>query len=319
VKLSDLIKNLSVTVPDGYSLDIKIERLNTLKDGKEGELSFLHNKNYTSQLKESRVSAVLIHKNSLSNTPENIVPLIADNPYIELAKASKLFATPFESSDRGEAVVGENTEIDSSVHIGNGSVIGKNVRIFANSYIGDGVTIGDNSIIYLNVSLYKDSKIGKDVIIHSGSVIGSDGFGFATDSTGEHIKIYQNGYVEIGDSVEIGANCTVDRAVFDKTVIRAGTKIDNLVHIGHNADIGENSILVGQSGISGSTTIGRNFVLGGQAGVAGHLKIAPFTTVTARAGVTKSIRDSGKYWSGFPLFEHRKWLKLQAKISSLLK
>jgi UDP-3-O-[3-hydroxymyristoyl] glucosamine N-acyltransferase len=319
MKLSHLIESLNVTAPDGQDLDIEIEGLNTLKDGKEGELSFLHNENYISQLKDTRVTAILIHKKYLSEVPDSVIPLVSDNPYIELAKASKLFSTPFEDKSRGDASIGENTDIDSSVHIGNGAVIGKNVRIFANSYIGDNVEIGDNTVIYPNVTLYKDTIIGKDVIIHSGTVIGSDGYGFATDSTGKHIKIYQNGYVEIGDSVEIGANCTVDRAVFERTVIRTGTKIDNLVHIGHNSDIGEHSLLVGQSGISGSTTVGRNFVLGGQSGVAGHLKIAPFTTVTARAGVTKSIRESGKYWSGFPLFEHRKWLKLQAKISSLLK
>jgi UDP-3-O-[3-hydroxymyristoyl] glucosamine N-acyltransferase len=155
----------------------------------------------------------------------------------------------------------------------------------AGAYIGDDVKIGDNTIIYPNVTVYRDCKIGSDCIIHAGTVIGSDGFGFANTKDGKYIKIYQNGNVEIGNDVEIGANCTIDRAVFKTTKIDNGVRIDNLVHIGHNCKIGTGSILVSQVGLSGSTTLNHYVVMGGQSGAAGHLEIAPFTTIAARGGV----------------------------------
>jgi UDP-3-O-[3-hydroxymyristoyl] glucosamine N-acyltransferase len=154
-------------------------------------------------------------------------------------------------------------------------------------------------------------------MIHSGSAVGSDGFGYAHTKTGEHVKLYQNGNVVIEDDVEIGANTTIDCAVFGSTVIKRGTKIDNLVQIGHNCIVGEHTIMVSQSGIAGSTTLGRNVVMGGQAAAAGHLSIASFTTLAARSGVTKSIIKGGIY-SGFPLMEHKLWLKLQAKLAKIV-
>ena len=155
--------------------------------------------------------------------------------------------------------------------------------------------------------------IGNDCIIHAGTVIGSDGFGFANTKDGKYIKIYQNGNVIIGSDVEIGANCTIDRAVFKSTIIEDGVRIDNLVHIAHNCKIGKGCILVTQVGLSGSTTLHPYVVMGGQSATSGHLEIA-FTTIAARGGVTKSITEPKKSWAGFPLFEHRQWLKLQSKI-----
>jgi UDP-3-O-[3-hydroxymyristoyl] glucosamine N-acyltransferase len=154
-------------------------------------------------------------------------------------------------------------------------------------------------------------------MIHAGSVVGSDGFGYAHTKLGEHIKLYQNGNVVIEDDVEIGANTTIDCAVFGSTVIKKGSKIDNLIQIGHNCIVGEHCIMVSQSGLAGSTTLGRNVVMGGQSATAGHLTIAPFTTFAARSGVTKSITERGVY-SGFPLMEHKLWLKLQAKLAKIL-
>jgi UDP-3-O-[3-hydroxymyristoyl] glucosamine N-acyltransferase len=154
-------------------------------------------------------------------------------------------------------------------------------------------------------------------MIHAGTVIGSDGFGYAHTKMGEHIKLYQNGNVIIEDDVEIGANTTVDCAVFGSTIVKQGSKIDNLVQIGHNCVVGEYSILVSQSGLAGSTTLGRNVVMGGQSATAGHLSIAPFTTLAARSGVTKSIINKGVY-SGFPLMEHKLWLKMQAKLAKMM-
>jgi UDP-3-O-[3-hydroxymyristoyl] glucosamine N-acyltransferase len=188
----------------------------------------------------------------------------------------------------------------------------------ASAYVGDNVTVGSDTIIYPNVTIYHHSQIGNNCILHAGAVIGSDGYGFAHTKMGEHIKIYQNGNVIVEDEVEIGANSTVDRAVFGTTHIRKGTKIDNLVQIGHNCDIGEYSLLAGQAGIAGSTSTGRNVIFGGQSGTAGHLHIEDFVTIAGKAGVTKSLKGS-KTYAGFPAIEHPSWLKLQAKINGLIK
>jgi UDP-3-O-[3-hydroxymyristoyl] glucosamine N-acyltransferase len=155
-------------------------------------------------------------------------------------------------------------------------------------------------------------------MIHSGTVVGCDGYGFAHTKQGEHIKIYQNGNVVIEEDVEIGANCTIDRAVFDSTIIRKGSKLDNLIQIAHNCDLGEHTLMAAQSGLAGSTTLERNVVMGGQSATAGHLKVGAFATIAGKSGVTKSL-EGGKTYSGFPAIDHIAWLKIQAKISGLLK
>jgi UDP-3-O-[3-hydroxymyristoyl] glucosamine N-acyltransferase len=203
-----------------------------------------------------------------------------------------------------------------NAYIGKGAKIGDNSIVMSGAYVGDYANIGDNTILYPNSVVYRDCIVGNNCIIHAGAVIGSDGFGFAHTKTGEHVKIYQNGIVIVEDDVEIGANTTIDRAVFGITRIKRGTKIDNLVQIGHNCEIGEYSIIVSQTGIAGSSTLGRNVVMGGQSATAGHLSIGAFATIAARGGVTKSI-EGGKTYSGFPLMEHKEWLRLQAKISKL--
>jgi UDP-3-O-[3-hydroxymyristoyl] glucosamine N-acyltransferase len=301
--------------------DIEIFKLNSLQDGKKGELSFLQNSNYLKDLKNTEVSAVFISRENLEYVPENVIPIVVENPYLALAKISGFFSSPIEIDPKNKISpeIGENCEIAENVFLGSGVVIGKGTKIMHNSYIGDGVEIGENSLIYPNVTIYKESVIGKSVIIHSGSVIGSDGFGFATTEFGEHVKIHQNGNVVIEDDVEIGSNSTIDRAVFNSTIIRKGCRIDNLVQIGHNCEIGEWSVLVSQSGVAGSSKLGRNVIMGGQSAVSGHLKIAPFTTITGKTGVTKNIKKSGLYLSGYPAYEHKTWLKLQAKIAKFFK
>ena len=178
--------------------------------------------------------------------------------------------------------------------------------------------IGEGTILYPNVVVYRDCKIGKNCIIHAGTVIGSDGYGFAHTKDGKHVKIYQNGNVVIEDEVEIGANCTIDRAVFGTTLIKSGTKLDNLIQIGHNCEIGQNVLMASQVGISGSTKLGKNVVMGGQSATAGHLEIGDFATIAARGGVTKSLKG-GKTYAGFPVMEHRLWLKLQAMLARMAK
>lgn len=316
IELNDLMSKIDVDF-DGKS--IAISSMNTLSDAAEDELSFLQNKNYIKELTETKAGAVLVSPDMAEHVPETSIAVVVDEPYMALAKASKLFAPVLLDPDAEEAAVGEGTQIAEGANLARGAVIGKNCTIMPGAYIGRGAVIGDNTIIHSNVSVYHECKIGSDCIIHANTVVGSDGFGFATSKLGTHTKLYQNGNVVIEDDVEIGAGVTLDRAVFGSTLIKEGVRMDNLIHIGHNCVIGEYSVLVAQSGVAGSTKLGRNVVVGGQSAFAGHLEIAPFTNFAARSGVTKSITESGKTFGGFPLMEQKQWLKLQIKIARLLK
>jgi len=293
-----------------------ITGINTLQDANEQEISFLENPKYEKYLKNTRARAVLIRKEDAKKLPDGVIALVTDEPYLKLALLTKLFAQkPWED---GGYQVAYSAEVHPSVQIGKGAKIGKNTVIMPGAVIGPDVEIGEGCFIYPNVTIYRNTKIHNNVNIHAGSVIGSDGFGYAHTKDGRHVKIYHLGYVEIEDGVEIGSNTSVDRGVFGKTLIKKGTVIDNLVQIGHNCEIGENCIMVGQSGLAGSTKLGRNVIMGGQAAAAGHLEITDFTTIAARGGVSKSIKKPGVY-SGFPLMPHKQWLKLQGVLARLLK
>lgn len=300
----------------GNVTDCTVAGMNTLKDAKGDEISFLSDSKYEKDLENTLACAVILPSSKVYLLPKNVVAFVSDEPYLLVAKLSKYFAKPLQSSTIAP-VIGENSIIYPTAHIENGARIGANTTIMSGVYVGADVVIGDNVILYPNVSIYRDCVLGDGIMIHSGSVVGSDGFGYAHTKTGEHVKLYQNGNVVIEDDVEIGANTTIDCAVFGSTVIKRGAKIDNLVQIGHNCVVGEYSIMVSQSGLAGSTMLGRNVVMGGQAATAGHLSIAPFTTLAARSGVTKSITNGGVY-SGFPLMEHKLWLKLQAKLARIV-
>ncbi|MDP3265647.1 MAG: UDP-3-O-(3-hydroxymyristoyl)glucosamine N-acyltransferase [Sulfuricurvum sp.] len=297
-------------------VEYPITGINTLKEAEKGEISFLSDSKYEKELSTTQASAVILPFAKAHLLPEDVVALISEEPYLMVAKLSKSFAKPIKSSDI-KPIIGCESTIYPTAHIENGVKIGSGCTIMSGVYIGSDAIIGDNVILYPNVSIYRDSCIGNNVMIHAGTVIGSDGFGYAHTKLGEHIKLYQNGNVIIEDDVEIGANTTIDCAVFGSTVIKRGSKIDNLIQIGHNCVVGEHCIMVSQSGLAGSTTLGRNVVMGGQSATAGHLTIAPFTTLAARSGVTKSIIKGGVY-SGFPLMEHKLWLKLQAKLAKIL-
>ena len=316
MKLNDIAKTLNISC----NSDIEIIGLNTLKDASSNEISFLENKKYVNHLKETNAGAVFVTEEFEGIVPGNCIPLVCKEPYISLAYASKLFAPKVIEHEGKDPQIGTNSTIMPNSYIGKNTVIGSNSTVMAGAFIGDNVVIGDNTLIYPNVTVYRDCVIGSNTIIHAGTVIGSDGFGFATDkSTGIHIKIYQNGNVIIGNNVEVGANCTIDRAAFKSTVIEDMVRIDNLVHIAHNCVIGRGSILVTQVGLSGSTILKEYVVMAGQSGTTGHLEIAPYTTISARGVVSKSITEQKKQWAGFPLIEHKSWLKLQSKIQRLLK
>ena len=299
--------------------DIEISSMNTLKDASDTQLSFVSNSKYVKDISASNAAAIIVDEKTKEFVVSGCVALVVDAPYWEMAKLSKYFAPAIEDDSLPKAQVGEGSVISSKAELASGAKIGKNCTIMAGVYVGANACVGDDTILYPNVVIYRDCKVGSGCIIHANTTIGSDGFGFATNKMGEHKKIYQNGNAVVEDDVEIGSSTTIDRAVFGSTIIKKGCRIDNLIQIGHNCEIGEYSVMVSQSGLAGSTKLGRNVVMGGQAATAGHLEIAPFSTFAARSGVTKSIKESGKTYAGFPLMEHKAWLKLQSKISRLLK
>jgi len=314
MKLSQICQEINL---DFSEQDREIMGLHTLNEATSSQLSFFTDEKYIDQLSTTKAGAVLLASKYAPLLPEQTIALITDEAYLKLALSSKLFA--YEVLTTGEEPnVGTNCHMDTKSSFGKGVVLGDNVTIMAGAYIGDGVSIGSNSIVYPNVTIYHASSIGQNCIIHAGTVIGSDGYGFAHTKQGEHIKIYQNGNVIIEDDVEIGANCVIDRAVFGSTYIRKGSKLDNLIQVAHNCDLGEHSLLAAQVGLAGSTTTGRNIVMGGQSASAGHLHLEAFTTIAGKGGVTKSLKGA-KTYAGFPAIEHKKWLRLQAKLAFLLK
>lgn len=300
-------------------VDREISAMNTLKDATEEQLSFIANAKYVKDMADSRAAAIIVNEKTKEFVPASSVALVVEDTYWQMAVLSKYFSSPLEDKDAHVAEIGEGSIVSPKAEIANGAVIGKNCTLMAGVYVGSGCKIGDNTILYPNVTVYRDCTIGSDCIIHAGTVIGSDGFGFASNRLGQHKKIYHNGNVVIEDDVEIGSNVSIDRAVFGSTRIKKGARLDNLIQVAHNCEIGEGSVFAAQTGIAGSSIIGRNNVFGAQSGVAGHLSTGDFNTFAARSGVTKSITESGKVFAGFPLMDHKLWLKLQGKLSQLLK
>jgi len=313
-KLSKITEHIGI---DFQGDDITIDGIHTLSEATSTQLSFFTDSKLVSQLATTKAGAILIDEKHAALLPSGTIALVTDEAYLKLALASKFFAHKHETASE-EPTVGEGCDIDKYVSFGKNVTIGDNVTLLAGCYVGDNVTIGSGTLLHPNVTLYHHTQIGFDCIIHSGTVIGCDGYGFAHTKLGEHVKIYQNGNVVVEDNVEIGANCTIDRAVFGTTYIRKGTKLDNLIQIGHNCDVGEHTLCAAQVGLAGSTTLGRNVVMGGQSASAGHLEIGDFTTIAGKGGVTKSL-EGGKTYAGFPAIDHKMWLRMQAKMAGLIK
>ena len=215
------------------------------------------------------------------------------------------------------AKTGNNVFIGAFAYIGEKSLVSDGAKIFPQVFIGTNVIIGENSIIHAGVKIYNDCVIGKNVIIHSGTVIGSDGFGFAPQADGTFIKVPQTGNVVVEDDVEIGANTTIDRATIGSTIIKSGAKLDNLLQIAHNVEIGNNTVIAAQTGISGSTKVGNNVMIGGQVGIVGHLQIADGSKINAQSGVSKSIKTPNKVVTGSPAFDYTAALRSQALTRNL--
>ena len=316
MKLSEIAKRIGAEFNGD---DVEITSMNTLGDASATELSFVSNSKYVKEVASSKAAAIICDATTQAEVPKGCVALVVDAPYWEMATLSKSFAPALEDVDAPKAIIGEGSVISPKAEVANGAVVGKNTHIMAGVYVGSGSVIGDNTILYPNVVVYRDCKVGSDCIIHAGTVVGSDGFGFASNKLGEHNKIYHIGNVVIEDDVEIGSNTSIDRAVFGTTLIAKGSRLDNLIQVAHNCVFGEGSVAAAQAGFAGSTIIGRNNVFGAQSGAAGHLEIAPFNTFAARTGITKSIKESGKTFAGFPFMDHKSWLKIQVKLARLIK
>ena len=322
MKVKDLVKALQIKFIGDAEIEIK--SVSSLSSAKEDDLTFLLDKKYVKDLTSTQARVVLVPEDFNYSHFSNKTFLLSPNIQISLAEALPLFYPP-KVHFRGiseMAFVDSSVECDEDVGIAPFVYVSKNVhidkgtQIFPFTYIGSDVDIGENCLIYSHVVLREGTKIGNRVILQPGVVIGSDGFGYAERGDGSREKIMQVGKVVIEDDVEIGANTTIDRATFDETLIKKGTKIDNLVQVAHNVEIGENSVIVAQVGIAGSTKIGKNVILAGQVGVVGHIRIADDVVVGAKAGVPGDIRKKGIY-SGIPAIEHRKSLKNMAMINKL--
>lgn len=279
---------------------IEVSDLSKIEEGKPGSLSFLSNPKYVPYIYETKASAVIINK---SFVPENQVQ--ATLIKVEDAYASFTKLLEFYSQIKNNKIgieqpnfVGENTVygeeiyIGAFVYLGQNCQIGDNVKIYPNCYIGDNVQIADNTTIFAGSKIYAESKIGSRCIIHSGTIIGSDGFGFAPKEDGSYTKVPQTGNVIIEDDVEIGANTTIDRATLGSTIIRQGVKLDNHIQIAHNVEIGAHTVIASQTGIAGSTKIGKHCVIGGQVGIVGHITIGNHVKIQAQSGVNKSLKDN---------------------------
>lgn len=316
MKLLDLVTKAGVEIKNEIE-SIEVKRLNTISSSDTGDLSFFEEKKYIDDLKTTKASAVFLKKEYAELLPQGVTALVVERPYLALALCSKYFTGELVPKTVTNTVPRTAT-IMNNVYIGNNTQVGDEAIIMHGAYIGNNVLIGNNVTIHPNVTIYDNTKIHDNTIIHAGTVIGSDGFGYVQDEKNNHVKIHHTGNLVIEDDVEIGANCSFDRAVFGTTMIKKGTKIDNLVHIAHNVSIGEHCAIAGQTGFAGSAKLGNYCMLGAQAGVSGHLEIGDGAVIAARGGVTKSI-EGKKVYAGFPLFEHKQWLKIQAKISRLIK
>ena len=282
--------------------NIEIHGVSSLLDAENGTISFLGNMKYIDQLKSTKASAVVIGKDIKLNDEITATIIKCDNPNKAFAQVIKLFAPPDISYNPGihpSAVISKSANISKDATIcacaviRDKAIIGNNSIIESGVSIGEETVIGNNCMIYANVSIRERCKIGNNVIIHPGTVIGSDGFGYEASPEGI-VKIPQVGIVQIDNDVEIGSNCTIDRARFGKTHLKSGVKVDNLVHIAHNVEVGECSMLIGQSGIAGSAKIGKGVIIAAQAGINGHITIGDGAQVAGTSGVVKDIKPGAK-------------------------
>ncbi|WP_144391645.1 UDP-3-O-(3-hydroxymyristoyl)glucosamine N-acyltransferase [Pleionea sediminis] len=317
--LEEIAQSIGATVSGNAAC--RVFAINTIQDASEGEIAFLSNPKYQSYLKSTKASAVILLQELADSCPVNA--LVMDNPYLGFAKVAQLLdTTPSQTPGiHPSAVIDSTADVDPTASVGANAVIesnvtiGRNVQIASGCVIGQDSSIGDDSRLFANVSLYHGVVIGKRAIIHGGTVIGSDGFGFANEA-GVWIKIPQLGNVVIGDDFECGANCTIDRGAINDTIIGDGVKLDNMCHLAHNAEFGDHSAMAAYSGVAGSSKVGKYCTISGRVSVLGHIELADGVHVTAGSQVSKSL-EKGAYSSGTPLMPNREWKRNVTRLRQL--
>jgi UDP-3-O-[3-hydroxymyristoyl] glucosamine N-acyltransferase len=306
--------------------DAEVYKLAKIEEGTEGSLTFLANTKYSNYLYSTNATIVIVNKSYELENEVKATLIKVDDAYSSFSKLLeyynqiKLMKSGIEQpSVISEGVIyGNDLYLGSFCYIGKNVRIGNNVKIYPNSFIGDNVTIGDNCVFFAGVRVYSETEIGNHVTIHSGSIIGSDGFGFAPQEDGSFTKIPQIGNVVIEDYVEIGSCSTIDRATLGTTYIRKGVKLDNQIQVAHNVEIGENTVIAAQTGIAGSTKIGKNCMIGGQVGIAGHITIGNYVKIQAQSGIGKSLKD-GEVVQGSPAFNYGDFAKSFVHFKNLPK
>jgi UDP-3-O-[3-hydroxymyristoyl] glucosamine N-acyltransferase len=306
--------------------EVLVNNFGKIEEAQAGQLAFLANPKYEEYLYSTRASIIIVNDNQILKEKINATLILVPDAYIAFASLLSKYQEMMNQQLTGiqepvyiskTASLGENAFIGAFAYIGNNVKLGNNVKIYPQSYIGDDVSIGDNSVIYPGVKIYHRCVIGEYVTIHAGSVIGADGFGFAPQTDGSFKKIPQMGNVVIEDYVEVGSNATIDRATIGSTLIRKGVKLDNLIQIAHNVEIGSNTVIAAQSGVSGSTKLGKNVMVGGQVGIVGHIQIADGSKINAQSGVTKSMKTPNSAVTGSPAFDYTSALRAQAAARKL--
>ena len=303
--------------------EVKVSNFSKIEEGKPGTLTFLANPKYEHYIYGTKASIVLVNNDFTPSEPVEATLVKVENAYaslallLDVAEQTKQRKEGIASSAyiSASASVGEGCYVGAFAYIGDGTKVGQNCRIYPHAYIGDHVTIGDNTTVYPHATIYTGCVVGNNCILHAGSVVGADGFGFAPEGE-EYKKIPQIGNVVIEDNVEVGANTTIDRAVMDSTILRRGVKLDNLVQIAHNVEVGENTVMAAQVGIAGSTKIGKHCMFGGQVGLAGHIKIADHVNFGAQSGVISDIKEPTTVL-GAPAIQARNFMRSSAIFNKL--
>ncbi len=306
--------------------NIAVSSFGKIEEANSDQLAFLANPKYEDFLYSTNASIVIVNESLELKQPIITTLIRVPDAYSAFAtlldkyqqiKTQQLVGIQEPVYIHATAKTGENVFIGAFAYLGENVTIGNGAKIFPNVYLGNNVTVDENSIIHPGVIIYHDCLIGKNVVIHAGTVIGSDGFGYAPQSDGSLKKVPQIGNVVIEDFVEIGANTTIDRATIGSTLIKAGAKLDNLLQIAHNVEVGNNTVIAAQTGVSGSTKIGNNVMIGGQAGLAGHIQIADGTKINGKSGVSKSIKTTNSSVTGTPAIDYATSMRSQAIARNL--
>ncbi|MDY0368317.1 MAG: UDP-3-O-(3-hydroxymyristoyl)glucosamine N-acyltransferase [Bacteroidales bacterium] len=306
---------------------VRVSGLARIEEGKAGSLSFLANPKYTPYLYSTASSIVIINHDFVPERKVQTTLIRVPDAYAAFAQLLELYQQTHDDR-KGVASLafcapgvqlGEEVYIGEFSYIGNETILGREVKVFPQVYIGENCQIGQGTVIYPGVKIYAGTQIGNNCIIHAGCVIGADGFGFASQTGNTFTKVPQTGIVIIEDHVEIGANTTIDRATIGATIIRQGVKLDNLIQIAHNVEVGENTVMAAQTGVSGSTKIGANCMFGGQVGLAGHITIADEVKLAAQSGVASHIRQKGAVMMGSPVIPFREYTRVLVHFKNLNK